>query len=592
MGIDWEKTQPNPQLDDLSKSLVRDIAEQFLNTGTAVADHAKRVHLGKNRHLLNSLVQRQFITNIGNKFYPAFAAVYYLPPELRECCEVATAWVLKAFQALYKVHGPQTFKIADVSDQIDRMASRPLGAEAAPLGMLFARDFPNYFSPNFEYSRDAPITVATAWDNILDFENLQQAWQEEFARRNPPVLKNPTSASPMRQPERSGEAESKGSTDKLRKVFVVHGRDEKLRSGVFTFLRSLGLEPLEWTKAIRLTGNASPYIGQILDAAFAYAQAVVVLLTPDDLAKLREDLLLPDDPIHERTLTGQARPNVLFEAGMAFASHPDQTVLVQFGNVRPFSDVAGRHIVKMDNSPQKRHELASKLETAGCSVDMSGNDWQSVGDLTSPSEPVTKPSSPVAKKHSEKDSAPPPSPKEQPKRNFQFVGSRTVDAHAGEGDGQIYESPDGLGDFLVSIVCFRNDAIVGEAIQQPYLSAHIIYKDRLGQEITDVPRGVWLNHYGEAICFETGKKRCLIIMLLSKQSTLMKVVNESYTHSQSWMVGGPSFRIRQDRLSTDVASVEVNLLGEDTCFLRAVFDVTQNVSGGLPTLSLRSISES
>lgn len=179
---------------------------------------------------------------------------------------------------------------------------------------------------------------------------------------------------------------SEASTDKLRRVFVVHGRDERLRSGVFTFLRSLGLEPLEWTKAIELTGNASPYIGQILDAAFAYAQAVVVLLTPDDLAKLREDLLLPEDPTHERTLTGQARANVLFEAGMAFASHPNQTVLVQFGQVRPFSDVAGRHVVKMVNSVPKRQEFALKLRTAGCSIDLDGTDWHTSGDLTSPTQ--------------------------------------------------------------------------------------------------------------------------------------------------------------------------------------------------------------
>ncbi len=59
-------------------------------------------------------------------------------------------------------------------------------------------------------------------------------------------------------------------------------------------------------------------------------------------------------------------------------------MLVQFGYVKPFSDVAGRHVVHMDNSIQKRHELASKLRTAGCSVDMDGSDWQSVGDLKPP----------------------------------------------------------------------------------------------------------------------------------------------------------------------------------------------------------------
>lgn len=207
-----------------------------------------------------------------------------------------------------------------------------------------------------------------------------------IARRNPPVL-GPTSGSPTRQPERSGDAgRSKDSTDKLRRVFVVHGRDEQLRSGVFIFLRSLGLEPLEWTTATQLTGKASPYIGEILDAAFAHAQAVVVLLTPDDLAKLREDLLLADDPIYERTLAGQARPNVLFEAGTAFASHPNQTVLVQFGQIRPFSDVAGRHTVKMVNSVSKRQEFALKLRTAGCSINLDGTDWHASGDLTPPTQ--------------------------------------------------------------------------------------------------------------------------------------------------------------------------------------------------------------
>lgn len=98
MGIDWEKTQPSPQLEDLSKSLVCEIGEQYLSTGTGVPDHPKRVELGRHRHLLNSLVQSRFISNISNKFHPAFAALYYLPPERRSRCEEATTWVLRAFR--------------------------------------------------------------------------------------------------------------------------------------------------------------------------------------------------------------------------------------------------------------------------------------------------------------------------------------------------------------------------------------------------------------------------------------------------------------------------------------------------------------
>jgi predicted nucleotide-binding protein len=76
------------------------------------------------------------------------------------------------------------------------------------------------------------------------------------------------------------------------------------------------------------------------------------------------------DPAYETELTGQARPNVLFEAGMAFGKNANSTVLVELGSVRPFSDVAGRQGVHLDNSRERRHELATKLANAGCDVNL------------------------------------------------------------------------------------------------------------------------------------------------------------------------------------------------------------------------------
>jgi hypothetical protein len=164
-------------------------------------------------------------------------------------------------------------------------------------------------------------------------------------------------------------------------VFVVHGRDLAARDAVFDFLRSLNLRPLEWTQALKLTRKGSPYVGEVLDAAFREAAAVIVLLTPDDEAKLGAAFLQPQDPKHERELTGQARPNVLFEAGMAFGRDPNSTVLVQLGETRPFSDVGGRHVLHLSNTPVSRHEFATKLANAGCNVDTSGNAWLSAGDF-------------------------------------------------------------------------------------------------------------------------------------------------------------------------------------------------------------------
>jgi len=176
------------------------------------------------------------------------------------------------------------------------------------------------------------------------------------------------------------EEKSTGKPDP-KKVFVVHGRNENARRSMFDFLRTIGLEPIEWTQALKLTGKPSPYIGEVLDSAFTAAQAVVVVLTGDDGAKLRDEYIKQDDPEYEKVLTPQARPNVLFEAGMAFGRCPERTLLVALGKLRPFSDIAGRHLMKLDNSTQKRQELAMKLETAGCEVDLTGTDWHSVGNF-------------------------------------------------------------------------------------------------------------------------------------------------------------------------------------------------------------------
>ena len=166
-----------------------------------------------------------------------------------------------------------------------------------------------------------------------------------------------------------------------RRVFVVHGRNEVLRRSMFTFLRSIGLEPIEWSEAVKWTGSGSPHIDEILNVGFNRAQAIVVLMTPDDEAKLRDEFQSENDPPHEKDLTPQARSNVIFEAGMALGRDPNRTVLVEIGRLRPFSDIAGRHTIRLDNSTEKRQALAMRLQTAGCPVNLDGTDWHKTGEF-------------------------------------------------------------------------------------------------------------------------------------------------------------------------------------------------------------------
>lgn len=169
-------------------------------------------------------------------------------------------------------------------------------------------------------------------------------------------------------------------------VFVVHGRNISARDAMFTFLRALGLKPLEWDQAIELTGKGTPYVGEVLDAAFEAGQAVIVLMTPDDIAYLQTEHAsgVGDSETEPR---GQARPNVLFEAGMAMGRNPDRTIIVELGEIRPFSDIGGRHVVRLSNAADVRHRLAKRLSTAGCATDTTGSDWLTAGDLTPPPPP-------------------------------------------------------------------------------------------------------------------------------------------------------------------------------------------------------------
>src|SRR5205807_7985783 len=121
----------------------------------------------------------------------------------------------------------------------------------------------------------------------------------------------------------------------------------------------------------------APDLGEAPARLFETAQAVVVVLAGDDEARLRDPFLQADDSVAEKRLTPQPRLNVIFEAGMAFARAPSRTILVELESVRPFSDIAGRHIVRFLDDARSRQELARRLETAGCAVDMSGADWLS-----------------------------------------------------------------------------------------------------------------------------------------------------------------------------------------------------------------------
>ncbi len=168
-----------------------------------------------------------------------------------------------------------------------------------------------------------------------------------------------------------------------RKVFVVYGRDSARRNAFYDFLRALKLEPIDWAEAKRLTGKAMPSVYEVIDTGMENAQACVVLLTGDDEARLRDEFFnkKTDEP-REKELRPQARPNVIFEAGMALGRYAKRTVLAQFDSIRPFSDVEGFARIQYQSGAQFRNEVIQALQTAECPVDLSDPAWKTAGQFT------------------------------------------------------------------------------------------------------------------------------------------------------------------------------------------------------------------
>lgn len=174
----------------------------------------------------------------------------------------------------------------------------------------------------------------------------------------------PTVVSPPRDPSR---------------VFVVHGRDMRPVVVLEQFLVFIGLRAMPWSEARALTGKTSPTTYEIVKAGMAGAGAVIVVFSPDDQARL-DPRLAPGEP--EERPTGQARQNVILEAGMAFATDPERTIFVQSERTRPISDIDGFNWVPLDGTWDRRQDLYSRLRDAGARVEPTPGNLQ--GPLAGP----------------------------------------------------------------------------------------------------------------------------------------------------------------------------------------------------------------
>lgn len=214
----------------------------------------------------------------------------------------------------------------------------------------------------------------------LASEELAQVQRADPAPQAGPAVRSavgePVQVTSPRQP---GSEATPAGADVARRVFVVHGRDSKLTGRFGELLRAVHLEPLEWEELVQATGSTAPYLGQVVAGAPRLARATLVLLTPDDIVELHSDLFQDNDHPQERARAGQARPNVLFEFGLAVMAYPERTIVVEVGQMRPVADLAGLNVIRFDGSAPAIKKVVDRLKQAGCPVDLSGTDWLDPG---------------------------------------------------------------------------------------------------------------------------------------------------------------------------------------------------------------------
>ena len=140
-----------------------------------------------------------------------------------------------------------------------------------------------------------------------------------------------------------------------RKVFLVHGRDERALQEVSEFLKSLGLEVVILYQQPNRGQTIIEKFEKNSDVGFA-----VVLLTPDDIGA----------PISEpKKRTKRARQNVILELGYFIAKLGRQRVCpLQVGEVELPSDIHGVVYVPYDTDGDWRQRITKEIESAGIKV--------------------------------------------------------------------------------------------------------------------------------------------------------------------------------------------------------------------------------
>lgn len=147
------------------------------------------------------------------------------------------------------------------------------------------------------------------------------------------------------------------------KVFIVHGHDQIAKTSLEIFLREMGLDPIVLHRQADEGLTIIEKLEKHSDVGYAF-----ILLTPDEIAYLKEEELKPDE---ERKKEYRARANVVFEFGYFVGRLGRSRVCcLHRGDVTLPSDVSGMIYKKYsENIEEVAYSIMKDLKACGYKID-------------------------------------------------------------------------------------------------------------------------------------------------------------------------------------------------------------------------------
>ena len=197
----------------------------------------------------------------------------------------------------------------------------------------------DYHSNDSEY-QECYISGLERATSVLEsmIEEVEEYWEDDS------FIEIPTS-------------QNQTSSEHMRDVFIIHGRDDGTKETVARFISQLGLNPIIL--------HEQPNQGQTIIEKFerhAEVTFAIALLTPDDTGGLSED---------EQSLKPRARQNVIFELGYFTGKLGRRRVCALTKEpVEIPSDYYGVLYISLDESDGWKMRLMRELKNAGFEIDV------------------------------------------------------------------------------------------------------------------------------------------------------------------------------------------------------------------------------